>query len=50
MSPWDDLKAEARRRGRWGPRYPDPERSVARAELRNNYRAAKSRPAVAGAA
>jgi hypothetical protein len=49
MSLWEDLKAEARRRGRWSLRYPDPERSVARAELRK-YGAAKSRRAAAGAA
>jgi len=49
MSLWEDLKAEAPRRGPWGLRCPDPERSIARAELRK-YRAAKSRPAAAGAA
>jgi hypothetical protein len=49
MSLWEDLKAEARRRGRWSLLCPDPERSVARAELRN-HRTAKSRPAAAGAA
>jgi hypothetical protein len=49
MSLWEDLKAEARRRGLWSLRYPDPESSIARAELRK-YRAAKSRSAAAGAA
>jgi hypothetical protein len=49
MSLWEDLKAEARRRGPWSWPSPDPERSIARAELRK-YRAAKSRPTAAGAA
>jgi len=49
MSLWEDLKAEAQRRGSWSLRYPDPERSIARAEPRR-YWAAKSRSAAAGAA
>jgi hypothetical protein len=49
MSLWEHLKTEARRRGPWSLRHPDPERSIARAELRK-YRAATSRPTAARAA